>query len=217
MSDVRSNRKVVVKDAAFRLLCELLTPLGPLCLSGNCLDLLVGAIMDGNKEAAGDAHAAEATPQKPNTRVACVAIISRQNGPLYLKVFKDVAGALPRRPEERIEMQMQEVIYNSLDVVEERIRSLKSTPMRDNDGFLGCLAVVGPLSLYGFVTNTNQKFIFALKTAGTDYRDTSVKLLFRKLHMAVVSVLLNPFTALDEPIKSSAFEARVEDIARRFG
>lgn len=168
-------------------------------------------------EAGADAHAPDAAPAKPNTRIACVAIISRQNGPLYLKVFNDVAGALPRRPEERVEMQMQEVIYNSLDVVEERIISLKSTPMRDNDGFLGCLAVVGPLSLYGFVTNTDHKFIVALKTAGSDYRDTSVKLLFRKLHMAVVSVLMNPFTSLDEPIKSPAFESRVEEIARRFG
>lgn len=172
--------------------------------------------MDG-KEPGGDSPASDPSAGKANTRIACVAIISRGNGPLYLKVFKDVAGALPRRPEDRIEMQMQEVIYNSLDVVEERIISLKSTPMRDNDGFLGCLAVVGPLSLYGFVTNTDQKFIFALKTAGSDYRDTSVKLLFRKLHMAVVSVLMNPFTTLDEPIKSPAFEQRVEEIARRFG
>lgn len=169
------------------------------------------------KSEGGDAYDNHAEPVKPNTRIACVAIISRQNGPLYLKVFKEVAGALPRRPEERIEIQMQEVIYNSLDVVEERITSLKSTPMRENDGFLGCLAVVGPLSLYGFVTNTNHKFIFALKSSGNDYRDTAVRLLFRKLHMAVVSVLLNPFTSLDEPIKSAAFEARVEEIARRFG
>jgi hypothetical protein len=111
---------------------------------------------------------------------------------------------------------MQEVIYNSLDVVEERLFTLRSTPMRDNDGFLGCLAVVGPLSLYGFVTNTNQKFIYALKSSGTEYRDASVKLLFRKLHMAVVSVLLNPFNTVDEPINSASFDARVEDIARRF-
>lgn len=168
------------------------------------------------KDDSSEAFDSRPSPMKPNTRIACVAIISRQNGPLYLKVFKEVAGVLPRRREERIEVQMQEVIYNSLDVVEERISSLKSTPMRDNDGFLGCLAVVGPLSLYGFVTNTNQKFIFALKSSGSDYRDTAVKLLFRKLHMAVVSVLLNPFASLDEPIKSVAFEARVEDIARRF-
>jgi trafficking protein particle complex subunit 2 len=175
-----------------------------------------GSRMEGYDDGA-ESYDSRSASVKPNTRIACVAIISRQNGPLYLKVFKEVAGALPRRPEERIEMQMQEVIYNSLDVVEERISSLKSTPMRDNDGFLGCLAVVGPLSLYGFVTNTNQKFIFALKSGGSDYRDTTVKMLFRKLHMAVVSVLLNPFTSLDEPIKSAAFEARVEEIARRFG
>lgn len=149
--------------------------------------------------------------------VCLAARVLVQNGPLYLKVFSDVANVLPQRPEEGADMQMAEVIYNSLDIVEERIASLKSTPTRDNDGFLGCLAVVGPFSLYGFVTNTNQKFLFALKSGGTEFRDGAVKLLFRKLHVAVVSVCLNPFTSLDEPIRSAAFDARVDEIARRFG
>lgn len=43
-----------------------------------------------------------------------------QNAPLFLKVFKDAAGSLPRQTDDVVRMQMHEVVYNSLDVVEER-------------------------------------------------------------------------------------------------
>lgn len=128
-----------------------------------------------------------------------------------------MANVLPRRGDERIEVQMQEVIYNSLDVVDERVLTLKTTPMRDNDGFLGCLAVVGPLSLYGFITNTHKKIIVALRNhSDKEHRDASVRIMLRKIHIAVVNALLNPFTPLDDSLRSAAFDARVDDIARRF-
>jgi len=54
--------------------------------------------------------------------------------------------------------------------------ALRAQSARDNDGFLGCLAVVGPMSLYGFVTNTHLKFIIALRSTGPhDYKDSTVK------------------------------------------
>lgn len=54
--------------------------------------------------------------------------------------------------------------------------ALRAQSSRDNDGFLGCLAVVGPMSLYGFVTNTHLKFIIALRSSGPhDYKDSTVK------------------------------------------
>lgn len=133
-------------------------------------------------------------------------------------MFSEVAEELPRRPEEDLDIQMQEVIYNSLDMVEERLTSMKASPMRDSDGFLGCLAVVGSLSLYGFVTNTQQKLIVALKSGNgpLEYKESSVRGLFRKLHLAVVAAFLNPFAQVDEPIKSKAFDTQIDVIARRF-
>ncbi|KAK1867128.1 hypothetical protein I4F81_009637 [Pyropia yezoensis] len=155
---------------------------------------------------------------RPVGRVACVAVINHNNAPLFLKVFKDAAGSLPRQTDDVVRMQMHEVVYNSLDVVEERLVALRAQSARDNDGFLGCLAVVGPMSLYGFVTNTHLKFIIALRSSGPhDYKDSTVKALFRKLHAAVIGAFLNPFTLPDAPIVSAGFEARVDEIARRFG
>lgn len=224
------------------------------------------------------------------------------------------------------------VILNGC-LVGRAVVALRAQSARDNDGFLGCLAVVGPMSLYGFVTNTHLKFIIALRSSGPhDYKDSTVKAvrldrwvaaargagaccvllfligmrkvrrgiaplpesdlscqggfdcggraarltplallplrrgplsppgrrawcvalcyaihvylspfppssfplpsfllsistyfvrrriqLFRKLHAAVIGAFLNPFTLPDAPIVSAGFEARVDEIARRFG
>lgn len=40
-------------------------------------------------------------------------------------MFKDAAGSVPRQADDVVRMQMHEVVYNSLDVVEER-RTLKA-------------------------------------------------------------------------------------------
>lgn len=160
---------------------------------------------------------APSTPS-PNTKVACVAVINHNNGPLFFKVYEHVAQVLPKRGTDNLDIHLQEVVYNSLDVIEERVVSLKSTPMRDNDGYLGCLGVVGPLSLYGYITNTRMKLVVAFKsTANNEHKDSAIKVLFRRLHKAVVTVFLNSFTPLDVPIKSRRFEAKVDEIANRFG
>lgn len=67
------------------------------------------------------------------------------------------------------------VILNGC-LVGRAVVALRAQSARDNDGFLGCLAVVGPMSLYGFVTNTHLKFIIALRSSGPhDYKDSTVK------------------------------------------
>lgn len=141
-----------------------------------------------------------------------------QNGLLYLKSYPDVADtALPNRPDG--DQGMQEVIYNSLDVIEERVASIKSTNPKDVDNYIGCLAVVGALSLFGLVTNTRQKLVIIVKSGKgvPESKEAAVRVLLRKLHVAVVTALLNPFESMDAPIKSSRFDAHVDDIARRYG
>ena len=57
-------------------------------------------------------------------------------------MFKDAAGSLPRQTDAVVRMQMHEVVYNSLDVVEERRTSgalrcrsvaFENTAERDRD------------------------------------------------------------------------------------
>lgn len=132
-----------------------------------------------------------------------------------MKIYSEVAWALPNRLDGEVEQQMQEVIYNSLDVIEERVASIKASSTKDGDAFIGCLAVVGQLSLFGQVTNTRQKLILAIKTgSGTaESKESAVRILFRKLHNAVVAALLNPFASMDEPLKGRRFDEQVDALA----
>lgn len=92
-------------------------------------------------------------------------------------MYKHVANVLTKRGNEKLEVKMQEFVYNSLDIIDERINSLKATPMKDNDGYLGCLSVVGAISLYGYMTNTRMKIVVGLKTSGaSEIKDPSIKL-----------------------------------------
>ena len=52
---------------------------------------------------------------------------------------------------------------------------MKTTPIRENDGYLGCLGVIGSMALYGYFTNCRLKIIVALKTVGrNEYKDSSI-------------------------------------------
>lgn len=113
---------------------------------------------------------------------------------------------------------MQEVIYNSLDVVEERMSSLKSRQMRENDGFLGCLAVVGSTCLYGNVTNTSHKVIIAIKGGGEmGELDGAIRTVFRRLRRALVLHFMNALVPLGGMIRSKSFDKEVEEIVQWFG
>ncbi len=135
-----------------------------------------------------------------------------------MRSYPEVAAtALPNRLDG--DAGMQEVIYNSLDVIEERMASIKSSAPKDVDNFIGCLAVVGALSLFGQVTNTRQKLIVVIKTAGggvADSKEPAVRVLFKKLHLALVDALLNPFANLGEPIRSRRFDDAVDEIAKEY-
>mmetsp|Transcript_6187 Transcript_6187/g.15033 ORF Transcript_6187/g.15033 Transcript_6187/m.15033 type:complete len:168 (+) Transcript_6187:86-589(+) len=149
----------------------------------------------------------------PPCEVACVAVIGNNNSPLFLKVYKDVAQALPRRADESLELQMQEVVYNSLDVIEER---MFSTRVLQNQGFLGCLSVVGPISLYGLSTCTKEKIVVGFRKAA-EVRDAVLEAVLRAVHRVLVEAYLNPFMPLDLSIRSKRFEAKVDEIAEMRG
>lgn len=137
---------------------------------------------------------------------------------MYMRSYPEVASpALSNRLDG--DTGMQEVIYNSLDVIEERMASIKSSSPKDVDNFIGCLAVVGALSLFGQVTNTRLKLIVVIKTAGSgisESKEPAVRVLFRKLHIALVAALLNPFMELENPIRSRKFDNTVDDIAKEY-
>lgn len=123
--------------------------------------------------------------------------------------------------------QLQEVIYNSLDVVEERTSLAGNAPPRRSGasnggggevaGFVGCLAVVGPLSVFGWVTATRRKVLLALAGGGAEPKDARVKGLFTRVVAAMAKRVADPFAKLDGALGGPRFEAAVKDAVEWFG
>lgn len=121
--------------------------------------------------------------------------------------------------------QLQEVMYNSLDVVEERTSLTGNASSRrsgagaggDLGGFVGCLAVVGPLSVFGWVTATRRKVLLAIAGGGAEPKDARVRALFKKIVAAVANRAADPFAKLDGALGGPRFETAVKDAVTWFG
>jgi len=153
--------------------------------------------------------------ERRSSRVACLAIISETNTPLFFKVYKGVAATLALLPDEAYDTQLQHMIYSSLDVVEERMIAPKTSSAKDVDGYLGILSSSGPVALYGLLTNTQQKLIVGLKPQSTE-KESQIKLLLKKIHVALVSMFLNPFLRIDGPIVLPSFEKLIDELTRTY-
>lgn len=138
------------------------------------------------------------------------ALTARQNAPLYLRMFEQEGVELNRK-------QLHEVIYNSLDVIEERL-SPSSVKARNGDlgGFVGCLAVVGALSIFGSVGSTHRKTLVAVAEGASDVRDARIRGLFDRLAAATADCMANPFASVDGPLAGDRFDAAVAEAVARF-
>eukprot|EP01094_Clydonella_sp_ATCC50884_P004488 TRINITY_DN13516_c0_g1_i1.p2 TRINITY_DN13516_c0_g1~~TRINITY_DN13516_c0_g1_i1.p2 ORF type:complete len:144 (+),score=47.31 TRINITY_DN13516_c0_g1_i1:35-433(+) len=123
--------------------------------------------------------------------IACVAVVGSANDPLFLQSFNSQTEL------ERFHF----VVHSALDVVEERLRIGVLVP------YLGILFPIEDYKVYGYITNTNTKFIIV--TDDTDMKDVDVKTFFDRLHQLYVKATCNPFHTVGEPVESSRFKVEV--------
>lgn len=122
--------------------------------------------------------------------------------------------------------QLYEVIYNVLDVVEERtIADYRENagnevnegkpPLRDHD-FIGCLGVFGSTAVYGSITNGGYKLLIAIRATSKcgeeESNNSSLRSAFRKLGDALIAALLNPMYEGESPLHSEKFSRVVAQI-----
>ena len=94
------------------------------------------------------------------------------------------------------------IVHTSLDVIEERCQSSTSSsaptstavkpatePLRDL--YLGILYSTEQHKVFGYVTNTNIKFIVIVESSNTNIRDNEIRQMFRKLHTGYSNMLYN--------------------------
>lgn len=131
--------------------------------------------------------------------IVCAAVVGQQNAPLYLRTF------LPGSDDHTLKFHY--IVHCSLDAVEEKVL-LRRSPGEASDSYLGLLHPTEEFQVYGYISNTNVKFILVLD----DYmpKEDSLSKVLRRLHGLYVDVTSNPFHSFGLPIKSAKFDAAVD-------
>mmetsp|Transcript_6575 Transcript_6575/g.14049 ORF Transcript_6575/g.14049 Transcript_6575/m.14049 type:complete len:138 (+) Transcript_6575:76-489(+) len=134
-----------------------------------------------------------------------------QNHPLAILVYKNRLSGLPRSADREPELQMHEIVYNSLDVFDD----VDARP--SSESYLGKIAGLGVVSLYGWISSTRVKVVVALSGSPTmENHNSRVKALLSKIHRLSVAAMLNCFQTIDAPFHSSTLESKLNDIASTF-
>ncbi|XP_039134051.1 trafficking protein particle complex subunit 2-like protein [Dioscorea cayenensis subsp. rotundata] len=136
--------------------------------------------------------------------IVCVAVVGHQNNPVFLQSFTDSDDAL----------KLHHIVHCSLDVIDERVNNPKKSGPTLNDTFLGVLYPMDDCKVYGYLTNTNVKFIMV--TTDTDLKDGDLRSFFKDLHSAYVDAVSNPFHIPGKKITSKSFAERVSSIVKSF-
>ncbi|KAH3764564.1 Trafficking protein particle complex subunit [Pelomyxa schiedti] len=134
--------------------------------------------------------------------VACVAVVGKNNNPLYIRAFK----------EQEDKLKFHYIVHTSLDVVEEKLSTTPSTGSGGkNDApssYLGLLFPTEEHKVYGYITCTKNKFIAVIDDI--DIKDNQMKAFFKQFHSIFADAMCTPFQTSDKRITSKRFELEVE-------
>ncbi|XP_065181497.1 trafficking protein particle complex subunit 2-like protein [Sycon ciliatum] len=131
----------------------------------------------------------------------CVAVISKENQPLFLRTAKDDP-----------ELQFHYYVHTSLDVIDEKVGAPPGRANEQREMYLGILYPTEDYKIYGYVTNTKVKFIVIVDNTNSMNKDSEIKQVFRTLHTAYCENLLNPFYAPGESIVSRTFNKTIDSL-----
>ncbi|CAG8515068.1 416_t:CDS:2 [Funneliformis caledonium] len=138
-----------------------------------------------------------------NIKIQCIAIIGKQNNPLYIKNF---SASHP-------DLKYHYIAHTSCDVIDERVGAAGPEAA---DTYLGLLYAMEDLAVYGYITNTRVKFVVVLSVPDAVIKNTDMKNLFRKIHTVYINQVCNPFYNLDgrKSIVSKRFVAAIDAVGK---
>ncbi|KAF0302528.1 Trafficking protein particle complex subunit 2-like protein [Amphibalanus amphitrite] len=131
----------------------------------------------------------------------CVAVIGKENAPLYLLTADPAA-----------ELQFHYTVHTALDVVEEKLAATGKTAADSRELYLGALYSTEEHRVFGYATNTKIKFIIVVEAANVSIRDNEIRTMFRRLHAAYTDMVCNPFYLPARPITARAFDRTVRQM-----
>ncbi|ORX56225.1 Sedlin [Hesseltinella vesiculosa] len=135
-----------------------------------------------------------------STVINCIAIIGKQNNPLFIKNFSNTHP----------DLKYHYIAHTSIDVIEERGNGVRSL-----DQYLGLLYAMEDLAVYGYQSNTKVKFVVIVSVTDGVIRDADMKSIFQQIHQAYASHVCNPFFNQDSPsmtLSSPSFLKSIEAI-----
>lgn len=132
-----------------------------------------------------------------------VAVVGRDNEPLYIYT---------KNPEPNLKFHY--IVHTCLDVIEERTSSLTKASQDPRELYLGLLYPTEDYKVYGYVTNTKIKFVVIVDSMNTTLRDNDIRMMFRRIHTAYVSMVANPFYTPGEEITSKQFQGAVDSLMK---
>ncbi|CAB4381494.1 unnamed protein product [Rhizophagus irregularis] len=136
-----------------------------------------------------------------NIKIQSIAIIGKQNNPLYIKNFS----------KSHPDLKFHYIAHTSCDVIDERAGAAGPEP---DDTYLGLLYALEDLAVYGYVTNTKVKFVVVLSIPDAVIKNMDMRNLFKKIHNVYINQVCNPFYNLDgkKSIVSKKFVASIDAI-----
>eukprot|EP01095_Lingulamoeba_sp_RSL-Kostka_P011788 TRINITY_DN4579_c5_g1_i1.p1 TRINITY_DN4579_c5_g1~~TRINITY_DN4579_c5_g1_i1.p1 ORF type:complete len:135 (+),score=10.79 TRINITY_DN4579_c5_g1_i1:52-456(+) len=128
------------------------------------------------------------------TMIVCVAIIDKNNNPLFIKSFNSQTNIL----------QFHYIVHSSLDIFENKEREGQI------NSYLGMLYPTEDYKVYGYVTNTKIKFVIVIDDV--EVKDPEIRIFFEKLHILYVRNVCNPFYTISKEITSENFKEKVMEL-----
>ena len=170
----------------------------------------------------------------------CLAIIGKDEKPLYIKEFFDEDN--PREDclftEEELfglpsastpsstqwidcSLKQQFILHSSLD----KFQQIEGPPpgygwrsagVSGTDAmFVGLLQSVEDMRVYAYMTTTHIKFLLVVQDRSS-MMDETIKRLFLKIHRIYVEYMLNPFCQINAPISSVHFDTKLKDLVTAY-
>eukprot|EP01114_Cavostelium_apophysatum_P006749 TRINITY_DN18200_c0_g1_i1.p1 TRINITY_DN18200_c0_g1~~TRINITY_DN18200_c0_g1_i1.p1 ORF type:complete len:157 (-),score=15.79 TRINITY_DN18200_c0_g1_i1:48-497(-) len=142
-------------------------------------------------------------------KIACVAVVGKQNNPLYIRSFDPLVEGL----------KFHYVVHTALDVIEDRDSAPPPTPTpnapkpKGNDMYMGLLCPTEDYRVYGYVTNTKNKLIVVLDDY--DVKEHDIKSFFKAFHSIFADANLNPFYTPDEKISGKQFDRQLVQLVKK--
>jgi len=163
----------------------------------------------------------------------CLAIVGKSNEPLYIS---DILSATQREEEKKddcrdffgfsdaaandsLSIRHELMMHAALDRMEEifGIQSRGNNRSTSNSKWVGLLCPLEETFIYGYVTATNIKFMaMVADNNGEPVAEAHLKTMFINVHNLYVEHTLNPFSQLQQKVKSKRFDQRIHQVVDEY-